>query len=117
MKNWFKRVRIKRKVVPAVTMHLQPVPYHKIESGSKKIEIRINDNKRRQLRVGDRVEFVLRGSVPTKKLTKTIVGLHQFATFAELFAKFPEQGDPSLMYQYYPLEEEQRYGVVGIELD
>lgn len=97
-------------------MHLQAAPYNNIKSGRKKVAIRINDEKRRQLRVGDKIEFILQGSVPEEKLARTVVGLHQFDTFTELFSQFPKEGDASAMYQYYPLEEEQKYGVLAIVL-
>jgi len=40
-------------------MKLQPSPFEKIKNGSKTIEVRLNDEKRQLLKVGDEIQFSL----------------------------------------------------------
>ncbi len=103
-------------------MRLQPSPFEKVRKGRKTIEIRINDQKRQALEVGDKIEFSLMTD-PTQSIETEILGLNTHPTFKELFAAYPpeqyggeNQGEWELMYQYYSREEEEKYGVVAIKL-
>lgn len=103
-------------------MKLQPSPFEKVGKGRKTIEIRINDEKRQALKVGDKIEFSL-VTDPSKKIETEILGLDTYPTFKELFAAYPpdqyggmSQEEWELMYKYYSPEEEKQYGVVAIRL-
>lgn len=103
-------------------MKLQPSPFEKIKSGAKTIEIRLNDEKRQLLKVGDEIEFALMTS-PTQTVKTEVIGLEKFPTFKEMFGAYPaeeyggqSQDEWELMYKYYPPEEETRYGVLAIKL-
>ena len=107
-------------------MNLAPSPFAMIKSGQKTIELRLLDEKRRQIRVGDDVIFTNVES--GEALTKTVVKLHSFDSFEELYHALPllkcgytaedvHAAHPSDMEQYYSAEEQRKYGVVGIELD
>ena len=39
-------------------MNLNPEPFERILSGRKTIELRLNDEKRRLIKVGDKIEFI-----------------------------------------------------------
>jgi ASC-1-like (ASCH) protein len=93
-----------------ITMRLHPEPYHAI----KKVECRLNDEKRQLLKVGDEIVFELRPD-SVESIEKTIVALHTFTNFEEMFEQFPEERINDV-YQYYSLEEERKFGVVAIEL-
>lgn len=105
--------------------HLNIIPYNLIKSGKKIIESRINDEKRQLMQVGDTLFFILMGN--DNEIIKTkIVNLHKFASFKELFAHFDktllgyaenEVADSKDMEQYYSKEEQEKYGVVGIEIE
>ena len=95
-------------------MRLHKGPFRLIESGKKRVECRLNDEKRRELRAGDVIEFQLRPDF-VEKLEKRIVALHTFPSFEAMFEQFPEER-VSNVYQYYTPEDEQKYGVVAIEL-
>ncbi len=41
-------------------MHLEKDPFNKIMNGEKKIEYRVNDEKRRKMKIGDTITFYLR---------------------------------------------------------
>lgn len=96
-----------------------------IKNGEKTIELRLNDEKRQQVKVGDKIIFT---NITTgETLNTTVVKLHRFDSFEELYKSLPllqcgytpedvDKAKPSDMEQYYFLEEQKKYGVVGIEL-
>lgn len=96
-------------------MRLHPEPFARVRSGEKKVECRLYDEKRRELQVGDVIEFQLRPDF-VEKLEKQIVALHTFPSFEAMFEQFPEERINNV-YQYYTPEEEQQYGVVAIALE
>ena len=103
-------------------MKLQLNPFEKIQSGTKTIEFRLNDEKRRLLNIGDQIEFSIVDN-PEQKILTQIVGLHKFKTFKELCSAFDSKSYGSedkeeyeLMYKYYSKEDEDKYGVLGIEI-
>ena len=108
-------------------MKLKPRPYAKIKSGSKTIELRLNDEKRQQVRVGDTITFS-NMELPELKLRTKVVALHKFASFRELFEALPMEAcgnAPAIsvddavaeMRQYYSEEQEAKYGALGIEIE
>lgn len=105
-------------------MKLQQSPFTKIKNGSKTIELRLNDEKRRQVKVGDFIEFSMLGD-PKEKIQTRVTALHRFDKFRELYSAFPkekigydssETPDPDHMDEYYSREKQEQYGVLGIEL-
>ena len=106
-------------------MNLSPAPYEMIASGKKTIELRLLDEKRSQIRVGDIIVFTQ--SFSRESVTAKVLDLHKFSSFKELYASVPllkcgytEENIDSASYQdmtmYYSLEEQRKYGVVGIEI-
>jgi ASC-1-like (ASCH) protein len=106
-------------------MKLNPSPYAMIRSGQKTIELRLFDEKRQQIKAGDKIIFT--NTVNGETLTRTVVKLHCFDSFAELYRSLPllkcgytaenvSHAAPADMEQYYTAEEQEKYGVVGIEL-
>ncbi len=106
-------------------MKLNPVPFEMIKSGEKTIECRLFDEKRQQIKIGDKVVFTNNTSGET--FDTLVVKLHRFDSFEELYKSLPllkcgyttenvDNAKPSDMEQYYSLEEQNKYGVVGIEL-
>lgn len=102
------------------SLKLQFSPFAKIQAGTKTVEIRLYDEKRKLLAVGDEIEFSLMTD-PDQKILTRITDLVPFKTFAELFNAFPPEslgaetaGEWEGMYTYYTKEQEQEYGVLGI---
>ena len=108
-------------------MSLRESPFRAVASGKKVIEIRLFDEKRRKIRIGDRIRFTLSGG--TETVTVLVVGLHRFPSFEALYAALipvvgavglgyaeGETADPADMLDYYAPEAVERYGVVGIEI-
>lgn len=103
-------------------MNLHPSPFKKVIEGTKIIEIRLNDDKRKLLKAGDEIEFTSREDSSQKILTE-ITSLDVFKTFKELCDSYPPVDYGSLnkseyvaMYKYYSPEDEAKYGVLGIRL-
>lgn len=105
------------------SMHLNHQPFIKIQDGTKTIEMRLNDEKRQQIKVGDQIQFDDRST--NELCVVKVVNLHHFSSFQELYKKFDKEvlgyekeevAKPEDMEQYYPKEEQEKYGVVGIEV-
>ena len=107
-------------------MNLNPQPFSMIADGHKTIELRLLDEKRQKIAVGDTLIFTNTAD-PALQLRCAVKKLHRFANFAELYAALPldrcgylphELADarPEDMDLYYPPEKQRQYGVVGIEI-
>lgn len=105
-------------------MRLHKEPFELIKSGSKTIELRLNDEKRQLINVGDKITFENRSD--GEKIQVKVLGLHKYPSFEELYNHFDkvsmgykedEKADPKDMEQYYSSEEQSKYGVVGIEME
>lgn len=106
-------------------MKLHAAPFAMIKSGEKTIELRLYDEKRQKIKEGDVITFT--NTSTGEQLHKTVKKLHRFASFEELYQNLPllqcgytaedvDTAHPSDMEQYYSAEEQEKYGVVGIEL-
>lgn len=107
-------------------MNLCQEPFLLMESGEKTIELRLLDEKRRNVEVGDTIRFTMVGHYE-RHLEAKVIALHKFPTFADLFAtelfsrcgfekRTPVQA-VECMRKYYSEEQEKKYGVVGIEIE
>lgn len=105
-------------------LHLNQSPFENIKAGRKTIEMRLYDEKRCLYNVGDILIFINRANEQETIKTK-IVALHRYANFEELYKHFDktllgyrenETASFKDMEAYYPLDEQAKYGVVGIEL-
>ena len=107
------------------SMNLHPQPYEMIKSGQKTIELRLYDEKRQAIRVGD--EIVFTNNAGGETLRAKVVKLHVFDNFSELYASLPllqcgyttediDTATPADMEKYYSIEKQGKYGVVGIEI-
>ena len=99
-------------------MKLQNEPFKQIKKGIKKIEIRLNDEKRKIFEINDYIEFT---NITTLEIMFVkITNLYHFKNFEDLFNNFDNSilgcGSYEEMYKYYSREEEKKYGVLGIEI-
>jgi ASC-1-like (ASCH) protein len=96
-----------------------------IKSGQKTIELRLYDEKRQLIKVGD--EIIFTNIVTEEKLHVKVSNLHRFDSFEDLYKSLPllkcgytseniGRATPSDMEQYYPAEEQKEFGVLGIEI-
>ncbi len=104
-------------------MSLDNDPFNSIKAGTKTIELRLNDEKRKLLKAKDLIEFTNRDTL--EKLLVEIEDLYKYSDFEELYRHFDkilmgydekDIADPSDMEKYYSKEEQQKYGVLGIKI-
>lgn len=106
-------------------MNLHSSPFEKIKSGEKTIELRLCDEKRQLIKVGDIITFT--NTTTFEILNAKVIKLHKFADFEELYESLPllkcgytvddiDGASPSDMNIYYSLEKQKKYGVLGIEI-
>lgn len=104
------------------SMKLTKIPFEKIFSGLKTIESRLFDEKRRQIEIGDIVEFYLVDQ-PDKKISKKVVALYRYQSFFELFSDFSPnlfggntiEDLTSEISLFYSEDDQKKYGVLGIK--
>ena len=101
-------------------MKLTPENFEQLKSGHKTIESRLNDEKRKALRVGERIEFAKLPELQTSIIVE-IVSLDTYKNFSELYAAGHEavlgttqQEYLKRIHEYYTKQEEDKYGVVAI---
>ena len=106
-------------------MNLDDEPFCQIANGHKTIELRLDDERRQNLKIGDYITFTNNQS--SEKIVAKIKALHKFPNFAELYKSLdltkcgysPDQlatASPQDMLKYYPAEKQAQYGVLGIEI-
>lgn len=104
-------------------MKLNNKPFINIKNGTKTIELRLNDEKRQLLKIKDTIEFTNRETL--EQLLVEIKNLYHYPSFEELYKHFnkvsmgyeeSDIADPKDMEEYYSKEEQEKYGVLGIEL-
>ncbi len=104
-------------------LRLAPTPFALIKSMQKTVEVRLFDERRRDIKRGDLLEFTNNETKET--LVTKVIKTERFPTFAALFmhighAKLGylniENANPNDMYAYYTRESEQKYGVLAIHI-
>lgn len=104
-------------------MKLNNEPFECIKNGTKTIELRLNDEKRKLLTVGDYIEFTNR--VTNENLLVEVIDLFKYNSFEELYKHFNkiemgysinEEANPKDMENYYSKEEQEKYGALGIKI-
>ena len=101
-------------------MKLQESPFERIKDGTKTIEFRLYDEKRRQIKIGDKIEFSKLPDLQEKILTQ-VLDIYRDETFEKLFGRIYTDEEEikrkaESMYQYYSPEKERENGVVGIKI-
>ena len=108
------------------TMRLTSEPFEKLRNGTKKIELRLYDEKRKKVKVGDVIEFINLGDSEDVLQTE-VIAIYPFGSFEELYRALPlkdlgysedeiEAASPDDMDKFYTTEEQAECGVVGIRL-
>lgn len=104
-------------------MKLNDNPFNSIKEGTKTIELRLNDEKRKLVKIGDSIEFTNRDT--NEKILTKVEELYKYPSFEELYKHFDkiEMGykedeipSPEDMNQYYSKEKQEKYGVLGIKI-
>ena len=107
-------------------MNLASGPFEQIESGAKTIELRLYDEKRQTVSEGDTIIFS--NLTDKRQISARVLKLYIFDTFKELYNNLPlskcgyaehelDTASPDDMLAYYPKEKQEKYKVVGIEIE
>ena len=101
-------------------MKLNESPFERIKNGTKTIEFRLYDEKTRQVKIGDKIEFSKLPDLHEKILVE-VLDIYRSETFEKLFKEIYTDEEEikrktTSMYQYYSHEQEKEYGVVGIKI-
>lgn len=102
-------------------MKLNESPFDRIKNGTKTVEFRLYDDKRKQIKVGDKIEF---SKLPDlqEKLIVEVLELYHDKTFENLFKQLYKEDEEEIkrkiqsMYEIYSPEKEKQYGVLGIRI-
>lgn len=108
-------------------MRLNSIPFEKIKTKEKTIELRLLDKKRSKIRVGDTIRFSQVAN-NSECIDTKVVNLYFADSFPELFKEIPlnkcgienvekQRTNPINMEEYYSQEKQLKYRVVGIEIE
>ena len=106
-------------------MKLREEYFDKIKQGQKIYEIRLNDEKRHLISIGDVILF---NKLPdlTEKLQVLVENLTYFQSFKEMasslspqeigFENLSKDEIEKIYHEFYSLEDEKKYGVLAIKI-
>jgi ASC-1-like (ASCH) protein/predicted transcriptional regulator len=107
-------------------MKLQPEYFNFILNGTKRIEIRLNDEKRQQIKIGDTIKFLKEPEL-SENFNAKVTGLLRYNSFDDMFKDFEIEilSDKSMtkeqlknvLEQFYTKEKQEQYGVLGIRIE
>ena len=105
-------------------MRLNNEPFNKIKEGTKTVELRLLDEKRKALRVGDKIIFTNRAN--NEKIDVLVTNLFKADSFEPIYEKYSkvamgyneeDEARPEDMEEYYSKEEIKKYGCIAIEIE
>lgn len=104
-------------------MDLWHESFEKIKCKTKTVELRLNDEKRSIIKIGDIIIFTDTSS--GEKIRCEVTNIFRYADFETLYRNHDklsigyrenETADPADMLAYYSEDKIKKYGVVGIEV-
>lgn len=106
-------------------LKLKPQYFDYINKGTKRIELRLYDEKRQKINIGDTIIFQKEPELDITMKVK-VIGLLRYNTFEELFEDFSIDimADKSAtkkellkaLEKFYTPEKQKQYGVLGIRI-
>lgn len=107
-------------------MKLQQKYYDFIKNGTKRIEIRLFDEKRQKIKIGDTIKF-LKEDNQDESFEVKVIGLLRYNSFEDMFKDFDISvlSDKSMtkdelisvLEKFYTKEKQEKYGVFGIRIE
>ena len=108
-----------------MTMELQNAYYNYMLKGTKRIELRLYDEKRKNIKIGDIITVT--NAQTNEEFEVKVVGLLQYSSFKEMFNDFDIEilADKSMtkeelmneLEKFYPIEKQKQYNVLGIRIE
>tara|TARA_B100000475_G_C14826024_1_gene242722 strand:+ start:39 stop:434 length:396 start_codon:yes stop_codon:yes gene_type:complete len=121
-----KLIRVTRKNIMKIhSMKLDKLYFEEVAIGSKVIEIRLNDRKRENIRVGDQITFYNREN-PQNFVSVKVKNVQKFVTLLDLLSAYPianfgrvwksiNEGIDAV--NYYSENDIRKYGFLAIEIE
>ena len=107
-------------------LKLQPKYFEYINTGTKRIELRLYDEKRQKINIGDTIIFKREPELE-KNLKVKVIALLRYNSFDELLKDFNIEilADKTItkeellndLEKYYTINKQSKYGVVGIKIE
>lgn len=107
-------------------MKLRKIYFEKIKNGEKIYEIRLNDEKRRPIQIGDTIHFKNEQNLNEIIQTK-VLDLIYFKSFKEMAEALPlskigfenssKDEVEQVYHTFYSAQDENKYGVVAIKIE
>jgi len=104
-------------------MHIDKIHFDKIKSGEKNVELRLNDEKRQKISVGDCIDFYCDSDETIKA---KVIDLYVSESFEKMLRDFPktlsgfDKNTPQYvskkMQKYYSPDQIRKNGVLGIKI-
>ncbi len=109
-----------------MSLKLQPWCFDYIKNGTKRIELRLNDEKRSLIKLGDNIKLI-REPKMEEEITIKVIGLLKYNSFDDLFNDFdiailadremPKDDFMKELEKFYTKEKQEEYGVLGIRFE
>jgi len=99
--------------------HRERKPFENIKKGIKKMEIRLNDEKRQKIKLNHLIKIVNNEDEKDFLFVK-VVGLSQFSSFEKLYNIFNNKinnYEKEILKRVYTKEKENQYGVLVIHFE
>ena len=107
-------------------LKLRPKYFDYINNGTKRIELRLYDEKREKIDIGDTIIFKKEPELIDIIKVK-VIGLYRCDSFENLFKDFnisimadismTKKELLSVLEEFYTIEEQKKYGVLGIRIE
>ena len=107
-------------------MKLQPEYFNFILNGTKRIEIRLNDEKRQNIKLGDKIKFLKEPDL-NESFEAQVIGLLRYNSFEEMFKDYDisilsdksmtKEELISVLEQFYTKEKQEKFGVLVIRIE
>ena len=104
-------------------MKLWDGAFQKMLSGTKTVELRLNDDKRRRIKPGDTIRFTHANGQDT--LSVQVININTYDNFEDLYQHYDkvamgyeddDHADPKDMLAYYQKDQIDMYGVMAIDM-
>ena len=107
-------------------MKLQAEYYNFILNGTKRIEIRLNDEKRQKIKIGDSIKFLKEPELK-ESFNAKVINLIKYKNFHDMFKDFDisvladknmtKEKLLNVLEKFYTKEKQETYGVLAIVID
>ena len=107
-------------------MKLQDKYYNFILNGTKKIEIRLNDDKRQKIKIGHLIKFLKEPELK-ESFNAKVINLIKYKNFEDMFKDFDisvladktmtKEKLLNVLEKFYTKEKQETYGVLAIVID